>query len=205
MRFDPKPLMGPSGAAAGPPPPAIDLTPRFQKAVSGSSTAKSGGHVSLVLSPASTDNHATRIARRSVNDTNGWVFFRSIQGEGRRWTCSCRRLQLHAVPKQRTGSVFGVSAYFPANKVQTVSSSFRTFVRSGDLGTKYSLHFCPTCGSTVYWEGTLLPGLRGVGWAVFPIPHSLHLSRPFSLRTDTAYMSLTGSGRVDGGNHINGC
>jgi hypothetical protein len=78
--------------------------------------------------------------------------------------CNCTQCQ------RRTGSVFGVGAYFPADKVQTVSGSSKTFVRPGDLGTKYSLYFCPTCGSTVYWEGTLLPSLRGVAVGCFSDP-----------------------------------
>jgi len=78
--------------------------------------------------------------------------------------CNCTQCQ------KRTGSAFGVSAYFPKESVQTVSGSFNTFVRSGDLGTKWSIYFCPACGSTVFWDGTLFPDLRGVAAGCFADP-----------------------------------
>jgi hypothetical protein len=79
--------------------------------------------------------------------------------------CSCTHCQ------KRTGSVFAVTALFPKDSVQTVSGPFSTFVRSGDLGTRWSIYFCPTCGSSIFWEGTFLPaGLRGVAVGCFADP-----------------------------------
>lgn len=78
--------------------------------------------------------------------------------------CSCMQCQ------KRTGSVFGVTALFPKDNVQSVSGSFSTFVRPGDLGTKWSIYFCPTCGSSVFWEGEYIPGLRGVAVGCFADP-----------------------------------
>jgi len=78
--------------------------------------------------------------------------------------CSCTQCQ------KRTGSVFGVAALFPKDSVQRVAGSFNTFVRSGDLGTKWSNYFCPTCGSTIFWEGTFIPDLRGVAVGCFADP-----------------------------------
>lgn len=79
--------------------------------------------------------------------------------------CSCTECQ------KRTGSVFGVTALFPKDSVQTVSGSFRIFARSGDLGTKWSIYFCPTCGSSIFWEGSFLPpDTRGVAVGCFTDP-----------------------------------
>jgi hypothetical protein len=78
--------------------------------------------------------------------------------------CSCTQCQ------KRTGSVVGVGAYFPEASVQTVSGSFNTFVRPGDAGTKWSIYFCPTCGSSVFWEGPFFPDIRGVAVGCFADP-----------------------------------
>lgn len=78
--------------------------------------------------------------------------------------CSCTQCQ------KRTGSVFGVTALFPKDNVQMVSGSFNTFVRPGDLGTKWSIYFCPTCGSSIFWEGGYIPGLRGIAVGCFADP-----------------------------------
>jgi hypothetical protein len=70
--------------------------------------------------------------------------------------CNCTQCQ------KRTGSVFGVGAYFPEDSVQVVSGAFQTFKRSGDQGTTWSIHFCPICGSSVFWEGPFFLGVRAV-------------------------------------------
>lgn len=78
--------------------------------------------------------------------------------------CSCTHCQ------KRTGSVFAVTALFSKESVQPVSGSFRTFERSGDLGTKWTVYFCPTCGSSVFWEGSFIPDARGVAVGCFADP-----------------------------------
>ena len=59
--------------------------------------------------------------------------------------CHCLACQ------RRTGSVFGQQARFRREHVslQGVSSEY---VRVGDEGSRSKFHFCPTCGSTVYYE-----------------------------------------------------
>jgi hypothetical protein len=53
--------------------------------------------------------------------------------------------------QKRTGSIFGVQARFaPANV--TREGRANEYVRVGDEGGRITFRFCPTCGSTVYWE-----------------------------------------------------
>ena len=53
--------------------------------------------------------------------------------------------------QKRTGSIFGVQARFaPANVTREGRAS--EYVRVGDEGGRITFRFCPTCGSTVYWE-----------------------------------------------------
>jgi hypothetical protein len=78
--------------------------------------------------------------------------------------CSCLSCQ------KRTGSVFGVGAYFPKDKVEVLSRPDKIFVRPGESGMNAELHFCPSCGSTVYWEAPIFPGIRGVAVGCFADP-----------------------------------
>jgi hypothetical protein len=52
--------------------------------------------------------------------------------------------------QRRTGSVFSVQARFRTENV-TLAGATTQFRRTGDSGGVGIMHFCPTCGSTVYW------------------------------------------------------
>jgi hypothetical protein len=80
-------------------------------------------------------------------------------------TASCRCGQLRATVtgdpvrvsvchclncKKRSGSAFAVQARWPAERVQIEGSS-KTFVKAGDSGNPATFHFCPECGSDVYY------------------------------------------------------
>lgn len=105
----------------------------------------------------------------------------------RRATCSCGALEVtcegdpvrvsvcHCLACQkRTGSVFGQQARFPLEKLAAKGDE-KIWVRTTDEGNTVTHHFCPTCGSTVYYELGALPGFAGVpvgGFAdpTFPSP-----------------------------------
>jgi len=59
--------------------------------------------------------------------------------------CHCRECQ------RRTGSVFGVGAYYLRTQVQAMGA-FTVYVRDAQDGRKLRFHFCPRCASTVFWE-----------------------------------------------------
>ena len=90
--------------------------------------------------------------------------------------CHCLACQ------QRTGSVFGVQARFPRDRV-TVRGRASQFTRAGDSGQAITFSFCPSCGSTVFWETSGLPGLMAVAVGAFADPqfpaprHSVYESR----------------------------
>jgi hypothetical protein len=80
-------------------------------------------------------------------------------------TASCRCGQLRATVtgdpvrvsvchclncKKRSGSAFAVQARWPAQQVQIEGNS-KTFVKAGDSGNPATFHFCPECGSDVYY------------------------------------------------------
>lgn len=76
--------------------------------------------------------------------------------------------------QRRTGSVFGVGAYYPKTDVQVVGET-KMFAREATEGRKVRHHFCPTCGTAVYWFAEVLPDIIGIavgtfGDPTFPVP-----------------------------------
>jgi len=74
--------------------------------------------------------------------------------------CHCGECQ------RRTGSVFGVGAYFKREHVHAEGPS-KIYVRDGQEGRKLRQHFCPTCGTTVFWDADLRPDHIGVAVGAF--------------------------------------
>ncbi len=77
--------------------------------------------------------------------------------------CHCRDCQ------RRTGSAFGIAAFFPAMAVE-VDGESRRFARSSTDGFDFEFHFCPNCGSTIYWMTTRKSGQVAVAAGAFADP-----------------------------------
>lgn len=101
----------------------------------------------------------------------------------RRASCSCGQLSLvcsgepvrvsmcHCLECQRrTGSTFGVQARFRRQEVSTIEGRATSFVRVADSGNSATFHFCPVCGTTVYWELGALPDFIAVAVGAFADP-----------------------------------
>ncbi|WP_426958736.1 GFA family protein [Muricoccus radiodurans] len=69
--------------------------------------------------------------------------------------CHCRFCQ------RRSGSPFGVLAYYPADAVHFFGESTR-FARPTATGSVFESFFCPVCGSTVYARTARHPAMIGV-------------------------------------------
>lgn len=101
----------------------------------------------------------------------------------RKASCSCgdTQIELSGDPKmvvacnclncqKRTGSVFGVSAYFGSDQILSRKGDPKLFVDTSDAGRKLKRSFCSNCGSTVYWEAEFMPGTVGVAVGCFEDP-----------------------------------
>ena len=77
--------------------------------------------------------------------------------------CHCRECQ------RRTGAPFGVGVYFPKERVRTEGPS-KEYVRDGQEGRKLRFHFCPDCGTTVYWFYDRGPDRIGIALGAFADP-----------------------------------
>lgn len=63
--------------------------------------------------------------------------------------------------QRRSGSPFGVLAYYLADQVAVSGAAVR-FERDTDEGRRFETFFCGTCGSTVYTLAQKHPGMIGV-------------------------------------------
>jgi hypothetical protein len=101
----------------------------------------------------------------------------------RRAACSCGQLHLtiegepsrismcHCLACQRrTGAVISNQARFRREQV-TFAGEAATWMRTAESGNALTFHFCPTCGSTVYWEGEGFPGYVAVAIGNFTDPN----------------------------------
>ncbi len=77
--------------------------------------------------------------------------------------CNCTECQ------RRTGSAYGVNAYFSRTHVKIEGRS-KPFRRSSDAGRWVETHFCPECGSTVYWHLEQMSDIIGVAAGAFTDP-----------------------------------
>jgi hypothetical protein len=88
----------------------------------------------------------------------------------RRASCSCGQLHLmiegepsrvamcHCLECQRrTGAVLSNQARFRLEEVSFVGKT-TAWARTAESGNVMTYHFCPICGSTVFWENEGFPG-----------------------------------------------
>lgn len=97
--------------------------------------------------------------------------------------CSCGQLRLslegepalvsscHCLACQRrTGAVFTSNAFFRRDQAVAIAGEHRTWRRTGESGRVLTFHFCPTCGSTVFWEREGAPDMLTVAVGAFADP-----------------------------------
>ncbi len=109
----------------------------------------------------------------------------SCQGEDRVERiaqCQCGSLQVivtgepdlvgacHCIDCQRrTGAVFGSGAFYNKSQVRVEGSS-KVYTRDGQEGRKVRSHFCPNCGTSVYWDLDRMPDRYGIAVGAFADP-----------------------------------
>ena len=77
----------------------------------------------------------------------------------------CHRLAC----QRRTGSTYGIAAFFPRENV-IVAGNAKAYIRSSDSGYTVNFYFCPHCGSTVYWSPERKPEMVAVAVGAFADP-----------------------------------
>jgi hypothetical protein len=62
-----------------------------------------------------------------------------------------------------------LSAFYAIDCVE-ISGASTEFIRTAESGRKVRMHFCPACGSTVYWLPDAAPSVIGVAVGLFADP-----------------------------------
>ena len=77
--------------------------------------------------------------------------------------CHCRACQ------RRTGSLIHAGAYFLKADVRCEGPN-KVYTRRADSGFDAHWHFCPDCGTSVYWELDRVPEFLGIAVGCFADP-----------------------------------
>ena len=77
--------------------------------------------------------------------------------------CHCRQCQ------KRTGSAFGLAAFFQRDAVEATGPT-RIYARQSQSGQPVTFRFCAECGSTVWWDAARLPDRIAVAVGAFADP-----------------------------------
>ena len=78
--------------------------------------------------------------------------------------CHCRYCQL------RTGSAFGVLAYFEPDKFRLDAGELTHYNFKSESDKNWDTYFCPTCGTTVYYNLESWGSLVGIDASTFDPP-----------------------------------
>jgi len=101
----------------------------------------------------------------------GAVRYRVSAEPVRTSVCHCRNCQ------RRTGSAFGVGAYFRESDVE-IRGELSTYEYRSDESRRWlKTQFCPRCGSTVSWTAEVFPGLRALAGGSFDDPDWIRIER----------------------------
>ena len=102
----------------------------------------------------------------------GAVRYRAQGAPLRTTVCHCTMCQ------KRTGSAFGVGAYFKAEQVSFLGGRLETYEHvSDESGRWLRFEFCPKCGTQVTWTLEAMPGMRGIALGSFDDPKWLQPNR----------------------------
>lgn len=102
----------------------------------------------------------------------GAVRYRARNKPARTSACHCTFCQ------RRTGSAFGVGAYFKQDDVELLRGALTTYEHRSDETQRWlRIQFCPKCGTTVTWTVEAMPGMRALGLGTFDDPKWLKVER----------------------------
>ncbi len=104
--------------------------------------------------------------------------------------------------KRRTGSAFGVNAYFDEASVQVTSGALKTYEYRSDESNRWIRNeFCPNCGITVTYTVEFAPGARGIPLGTFDDPNWLKPSNHVYTRSALDWVVLPSDVEVFEGAH----
>src|SRR5215510_960081 len=79
--------------------------------------------------------------------------------------CNCLQCQ------KRSGSAFGISSFFKKGDIISINGSYKVHQRKALETRTVEEHYCPECGSTVFWHATAAPDAVVIAVVCFAEPH----------------------------------
>jgi len=79
------------------------------------------------------------------------------------YVCHCKACQ------RRTGAVIHNGSSWRKSQVR-IEGEHKIYGRPADSGFEIRFHFCPNCGSSVFWEGDRNPATYGIAVGCFADP-----------------------------------
>jgi hypothetical protein len=71
--------------------------------------------------------------------------------------------------KRRTGSAFGLSAYFRKQDIVSTAGEMALYaLHNAARNEDQERYFCKKCGTTLYWYASSYPGFVGIAAGCFP-------------------------------------
>ena len=101
--------------------------------------------------------------------------------------CHCRYCQL------RTGSAFGVSVYFPTNKITVISGNLQDYSLETESGNTLKIERCSNCGTSLFWQIDTKPylELKGTAGGTYDPPSFWYdVNREVFTRTKAEFCSI---------------
>lgn len=95
--------------------------------------------------------------------------------------------------QRRSGSSFAAQARFPIDRV-TITGASNHWTRVGDEGGAGHMHFCPTCGSNVFYRLPAEPELIAVAIGAFADPSFPAPTYSVYENRKHAWVAITGDG-----------
>jgi hypothetical protein len=78
--------------------------------------------------------------------------------------CHCRYCQA------RTGSAFGLAIYFKTEQVEILTGELKSYPFQTESGRSFTTRFCPTCGTSLFWNTAAGADMTGVAGGCFDPP-----------------------------------
>ena len=113
----------------------------------------------------------------------GAVRYQSTGTPVRRFVCHCRDCQ------RSSGSAFHAGLTVPRDGF-TVTGEVRAYRSKGDSGRNVARYFCPTCGSGVFNEIELRPGLVSIKVGTLDEPGRMSPNYEVFARSKVPWLSL---------------
>lgn len=128
-------------------------------------------------------------------------------------TCACGQasITVNALPtlhgvchcsncKRRTGSAFGISAYFDRSAITSVEGETCVYAfHHAGQNHDQERHFCKRCGTTLFWYLSTLPDKIGIAGGCFPEGSLPEPNASYTDRKRFPWVTLPGNWRSDAG------